>query len=381
MSVIPTLASSPVNSEASQIIPTINGVINNINANAAILSRDSASFRNAVIGGAFGVNPWQRGTTFTGITNTLTYTADRFWVIGGAGSSISVSKVTTSQTPGQSASLKFGRAAANADTTAIKLGSVLETKDSIQFQGQPFVLSFYAKAGANFSAASSTLGIVVCYGTDTDGTAANYAAGSWTTQTTVTLTGSAGTTITGITATTSWARYVAAGFIPITATQIGFNLQYTPVGTAGSADNIEIAGVQLEVMANGGVNATPFERRPAELELALCQRYYYALNEGATSTVAQLTGMAQGTTTANFIVPAPVTMRANPTVTVTSGSFAILKTAGTVQTATVSPVVASGSAQGAVVKGVADSAMLAAGNATQLVGGGGAGLLKLDAEL
>ena len=39
----------------------------------------SSGVRNLLIGGDLTTNPWQRGTSFTSIANTLTYTADRWW--------------------------------------------------------------------------------------------------------------------------------------------------------------------------------------------------------------------------------------------------------------------------------------------------------------
>lgn len=381
MSAIPLLTSSAAYSEASQIIPTVNGVIQDINENALIGSQAPTSLRNTVIGGDFATNPWQRGTTFTSISNTLTYTADRFWALGGASSSISASRQTSGAPAGFGAVAQFGRASSNSDTAAIKFGQVFSTKNSTPYQAVPFVLSFYAKAGANFSAASSALGVTVGYGTGSDESAANYASGSWTGYAGVTLIGSAGTTATTVTVTTSWARYVMAGFIPAAATQIGFNFAFTPVGTAGSNDWVQFAGIQFEQMPQAGVNPTPFERRPASLEQALCQHYTYIINEGAAG-VAVLDAMVQGTTTLQVIAKAPVTMRAAPTITVTVGTFKVLKSSGAVQTLTsLTGTPASGSVQGAVAVGVADSAGLVAGNATQLVGFGGAGIITLNAEL
>ena len=46
--------------------------------------------RNLLDGSDFTTNPWQRGTSFTSIANTLTYTADRWFAVGGSSSSISV---------------------------------------------------------------------------------------------------------------------------------------------------------------------------------------------------------------------------------------------------------------------------------------------------
>src|ERR1700684_364214 len=47
-----------------------------------------AHFRHLIDGGDFTVNPWQRGNSFTAIASTLTYTADRFFAVGGASSAI-----------------------------------------------------------------------------------------------------------------------------------------------------------------------------------------------------------------------------------------------------------------------------------------------------
>lgn len=376
---IALLSSSPQYSEASQIIPTVNGVIQTLNSQASLIGTTPTSWKNTVIGGDFTTNPWQRTTSITGVSNTLTYTADRFWALGGASSSITVAKVTSALPPGFGAVAQFGRASANADTATIKFGQVFTNDNSLPYQGQPFVLSFYAKAGANFS--GTTLTVNVATGTGTNESAANFAAASWTGYSTVTLTGSAGTTITTITPTTSWARYVAAGVIPTSATQIGFNFAYAPTGTAGSADNVLFAGIQFEKMPQGGVTPSPFEFRQVGTEVSLCQRYCYVLNEASATTIPQAVGWAEGTTTARFIIPAPVTMRAIPTITVTAGTFKVLKSSGVAQTATLTAEAASGSVQGATAKATADSASLTAGNATFLVGGGGTGLVTLSAEL
>lgn len=88
-------------------------------------------------------------------------------------------------------------------------------------------------------------------------------------------------------------------------------------GVENTNDAFFLTGVQLEV----GSNATPFEHRPYQQELALCQRYYQktyidGIYPGATSPYSQLMAVSVGTTTATtsitwaFTVP----MRASPTV-------------------------------------------------------------------
>ena len=75
-----------------------------------------------------------------------------------------------------------------------------------------------------------------------------------------------------------------------------------------------ITGVQLEV----GEQATPFEHRSFGEELALCQRYYYELVNGAAQSFAM--GTYYSSTLITSDVRFPVTMRATPTVTVATGS-------------------------------------------------------------
>ena len=78
---------------------------------------------------------------------------------------------------------------------------------------------------------------------------------------------------------------------------------------------LRLTGVQLEV----GSVATPFERRPFGVELALCQRYYY--HQQSTSTVSMF-GNAYNvdTTTAGGLVPFPVQMRIGPTALTQTGT-------------------------------------------------------------
>lgn len=319
MSTIPLLASNATNAEGSQIIGTVNGVIQNINANALIGSVAPTSLRNILIGSDFNTNPWQRGTSFTAIANTATYTADRWAAVGGASSSINVSQQTSSPVPGFGAQLQFGRGTGS-NTAVIKLISVVETNDVYQMQGLPFVLSFYAIAGANFSAANNTLALQVTTGTDTNSGLVNFIAGSWTGQANATLYNSAGSSVTSVALTGSWARYAVSGVIPTTATELAVQFSYTPVGTAGANDWFQIEAIQLEVMPQGGNNPTPFERRQTSLELQLCQRYAQAITVPAKNTNAQYisTGIGVSATVANFAIPIKVPFRAAPITNIAS---------------------------------------------------------------
>jgi hypothetical protein len=84
----------------------------------------------------------------------------------------------------------------------------------------------------------------------------------------------------------------------------------------------EITGVQLEV----GEQATPFEHRSFGEELALCQRYYHhwsAVDGSNTFKPLWVGGLAKSATRADFFIPAPVVMRAAPTLTASADLFQI----------------------------------------------------------
>lgn len=268
------------------------------------------NFRNAIDGGDFTVNPWQRGTSFTGFAGaTVTYTADRFFVFGqSANVSAKAAQVAFSSIAGMSQAFRFGRQSTASSLSAIVAGQVLETNDSIRFQGQTTVLSFWALAEANFSGAN--LQSAVVQGTGTDQSAASAIAGTWTSQTTAFSNNTA--------LTSSMTRYAFSGTVSNNTSQVAVLLNYTPVGSAGAADSVLIQGVQLEVNPSG--LPSDFEHRDVEVELALCQRYCFVLNEPASGIGLSLAA-ATATNKFTMTLPLPTPMRAAPTLTITQGSF------------------------------------------------------------
>jgi len=207
--------------------------------------------------------------------------------------------------------VRIQRTAGNTSTNDLYIGQSLETLNSTPLAGQTVTLSFYARAGANYSAASSNLAVRLYSGTGTDQSGLGSA-----------FTGTASPVSTSQVITTSWVRYSFTATISSAATQLQFLAFYTPSGTAGAADYFDITGIMLEV----GSQVSPFVRAGGTIqgELAACQRYYettYDIGTAAgTATETGSYGFCVGTNTsgANYFTYAnafKVTKRATPTIT------------------------------------------------------------------
>lgn len=128
--------------------------------------------------------------------------------------------------------MRVQRNSANASTTAITAYHALESLDSYKFAGQTAYLKLTMKAGANFSAASSSVTVKVTYGTGTD----QSPEASWT-------------------GTTDAFVYVAGHHRnldvldltqsdPRLARQVKVSVSFTPVGTASTNDWVEISAAR-----------------------------------------------------------------------------------------------------------------------------------------
>lgn len=211
-------------------------------------------FKNRLINGNMDI--WQRGTSATG---AYVYGADR-WATGPFTSAQTISR-STSVPSGSVAqySLSLQRPAASTSTTSTVVMQVIESNNCYDLAGQQVTISFWAKAGANFSAGGNNMNVQVATGTAADqGGVAYYA---WT--------GLSGFN-NSQSITTTWTRYSFTGTIGSGVLEIAVLFYFVPVGTAGADDAVYITGVQLEK----GAVATAFDYRPYGTELALCQRYY-----------------------------------------------------------------------------------------------------------
>jgi len=225
--------------------------------------------KNRVLNSNFSV--WQRGTSFNGAfsTGTGTYTADRWLIYVGAGLSTVSRQVTgdTTNLPFIQYCTRVARDSGQTTTNTVYFANGFESVNSIPLAGKTVVLSFYARAGANYSSASNALLANVITGTGTD---QNVISG---------LTGGVNAISQTATLTTTWQRFTYSATLAATATQVAVRFDRTPVGTAGANDYYEITGVQLEV-AN---TASPFAPNGATFaaELSACYRYYQNINDNS----------------------------------------------------------------------------------------------------
>lgn len=261
----------------------------------------SAAGKNAVINGGFDI--WQRGTSLAiGSSSVTWYGPDRWQIYRGATGS-TVSRQATGDTtnlPNIQYCMRIQRDSGNTSTAAIAPSQTFETVNSIPFAGKTVTLSFYARAGANYSASAGNLLVQVITGTGTD---QNLQSG---------FTGASTPVNTNATLTTTWQKFTYSATLSSTATQLAVGFTFTPVGTAGANDYFEITGVQLEL----GSSATVFARNGATIqgELAACQRYYWRKSNSSNANPWFANGVAYSGGTALYTgINCPVTMRVSPT--------------------------------------------------------------------
>jgi len=262
-----------------------------------ILGSGGGGIKNAVINGDFAI--WQRGQTFSGITATPRYTADRWEVradgTGGAGvATVSRQGFATGQADvlGARFFLRYSQ------TTGSNAGggSVRTKIEGIEsFAGRQVTVSVSLRASG-----SITVGLDLVNQLTGSGTA---------------LVGSQSLSV-----TTSWQRFTRTFTLPsiagetLDAALAHLRLELKlPAGTP----QLDIARVQLERAAL----PSAFEERSDSLELTLCQRYYVTSYEPgvAPGTANVIPGAVTGVDGSDQIESMqtrfPQAMRATPTIT------------------------------------------------------------------
>jgi hypothetical protein len=263
--------------------------------------------RNHLVNGAMQV--WQRGISHA-VDATAKYTADRWASINasaGTGSTVSLQAFD-----GEFLTcLRLQRNAGSSNTGQRILCQVLTSEDSKQLAGRTITLSFYARCGANFSAASNYLNSGLRYGTGTDQSMNSFLFSTWT--------GVADLPQVNHPLSPLTQRFSRTFTVPGNATQLGIFLTFNPTGTAGAADYAEVTGVQL----HPGDVALDFPHQRVADEMLECQRFYTntfnhlttpAQNKGFSGAIAGVGNpSANRDVNVNWFYPAE--MRAVPTIT------------------------------------------------------------------
>lgn len=227
--------------------------------------------QNMVINGDMQV--WQRGAggsaTFSIPSSTMAqYTADRWLFSNSANQAATVTQVA-GDTSG-SYLIQVQRNNGQTGTGTFLIATTLMRDMCIGAANNIITLSFKAKSGANFSAASSALTVIVYSGTGTsDISGANGA-----------FTGSAQAIFQQPVLTSTLTQFTySSSALASTVTQLAVQFSYHPVGTAGANDSFYITDVQLEI----STNATAFQRKSFGEQFNLCQRFYQKTFDYATA--------------------------------------------------------------------------------------------------
>ena len=334
-----------------------------------------AAGKNKIINGDFFVN--QR--SFTSVTNATQFGFDR-WISTSSDGTVVCSAQTftpgTAPVAGYEAA-NFVRIQTSGQTATGANALLRQFIESVRtLAGQTATISFWAKADSGTPKVAVEIQQSFGTGGSPSSTVSTY--------------------IAQVTLSTSWTRYSVTSAIPsISGKTLGTandsSLRLNLFTSAGSDFNartgslgiqtatIDFWGVQVEA----GSIATPFQTATATIqgELAACQRYFYRAVNGADNTEEFFSvGQAYSTSATVQILRNPVTMRVNPTLTVSSGShFAVLTSNySTVATTGVSADKYSPRQSSILMTGASG---LTAGNASGARANSASATLDLSAEL
>jgi hypothetical protein len=314
-------------------------VLSDIGASAGFINN-----KNLLING--GMNVWQRSTSATGITSSGYHSADRLYTYVNNHGTYTMARSTTVPT-GQGFGYSWKIDCTIADTSLaanahVMLAQVIEGQNLQRIKkgtssADSLTLSFWIRSNLtgtltaelydtdNTRQISQTFTISsadtwekkeITFAGDTTGAFNNDNGASLYFEIHL----AAGSDLTSGTLNTSWASATSAN-----------RVSSSNINIASSTSNeLLLTGIQLEQ----GTAATDFEFEPYDMVLQKCQRYLYMSQEyGAATSLATATNdiatwhtylsAANMAELANFHFP--VTMRANPTITVSSQSGTIGK--------------------------------------------------------
>jgi hypothetical protein len=314
---------------------------------SAVLNVDDLyGFRNRIINGDMRIDQRNAGAAVTVNANAFFFDVDRFAFIGQASDGVFTAQQLSAGSP--SGFTNYMRATVTTADTSLGSDQFYNLFQNIEgfnvadfglgsSAAQTFTLSFWVRSsltgtfGGSFR--NSALNRVYPF------TYTINSANTWEYKTLTIAGDTSGTWVTnnGIGLRISWSlgagtnRKAAAGSWQALNVS-GANGETAWISTAGAT--WDITGVQLEK----GTVATPFERRPFGMELALCQRYCYVIrgDQGNGSTNGIGSGVWNGADGSPIVVNLPVPLRVFPSsITVSSAShFQVVREAIAWETAT-----------------------------------------------
>lgn len=249
-------------------------------------SGDSASeFKNFLSNPGFAA--WTAGTSFANISGSGTgvETADGWYFSQSTAASNAVSRQTAVKT-GARYGLRFGRPAGSTSTNQLRLWETILTDDAYRLAGQTVTVSFSVQAGANFSAASSQLSVILATGTSEGQSGDLIASSGWG--------GHVNAVNQNQIISTTQTRYQFTATLNTGIKEVGIQLAYTPSGTAGANDWVQIEDVQIEIASSAtDMHAAP---EPVDFVRGKMSAFGRTLIDDADAAAARSTlGLVIGT--------------------------------------------------------------------------------------
>lgn len=271
-------------------------------ANLTTATKLSLQRKNLIINGQGAIN--QRVTAPT-VDNT--YGIDRWRILMGAATAATLNQSSGANAPTTS---KWALSATVAATNNNKFGvfQVIEGIDCYAARGQTVTLS--AQLRAQSSIGDVRMAILQWTSTE-DAVSADPITtwGSGGAGITTFATWTALNTPANLNVTTSFAQYSVSASVSTSATNLAVFI-WNDDTTTTVGEYLQISDVQLEI----GSTVTPFEYRPIQQELALCQRYCWAYETSNAADYTPAIGIATGANTAQVVFTFPVPMRTQPSI-------------------------------------------------------------------
>lgn len=289
--------------------------------NKADIDKLQTGFKNHIIGGDFGINPWQRGDIFSP-TSTNEYTADRWRCRRDGNDLVTVGQTTEGNITKNS---KYGYAITLLSSAGVVSNTYLSTQiESVNvygLRGKEVVLSYISNRNQGAIDNNCLLTTNVYY-TNTD-------------DTSLPIQGTGATLITSkntevSTTADEVVQTVISFTVPTTAKTLFISTVVDPSFHTLGDSVIRFNEFQLE---KGSV-VTPFEVLPVGLTLSLCKRYYrkngiawgYMRNASTMIVTESFKDMR--------VTPSCTLLTTTPTGEAQVGSLAITGTASTLVSAT-----------------------------------------------